>query len=529
MWYMNMMYSFLQTFLQVLEELQKNIDMVPEELQKALKEKYEVLLKEEQKKALDVIEQELKQDMPTYLFVLSFLLDTLGKEEILEILERALIKKPQSMLNQLVYYQQLKILLFIKDIPRDFLKHYRLQMEIYENLIENINQACIIKIPYIPYQKRNSKRVVLAINQLCGGRHAPSVICATLYSCFEELGYEVCVVAADYSQIQKSRYGMWWHMHGNTSMYNDTGIFCWDYNGTAIKGYHSCYADDNFIESTSNIIKWISDYNPEFVLEIGQENFFADLCTSFTTVVAMNCINRAPVTIAPFVARYFSCTDAQKKEYDLCLDDGKQIIEYPFTFGKSECGKKHQKSDFGIPEHVFAITIAGNRLDDEVNDEVKQVLYYILEQNENAGIVFIGTCRELQRRLCQSDYVDRLWFLGNVCDFEETLAIGDLNLNPPRQGGGTAAAYSVLNEIPVITLANCDGAAGREEFICESFDDVPELVKQYITDPEFMEKQKNICRRYKDNFHQRDNIETAKIFIENIKMKIQEREKVNDR
>lgn len=94
--------------------------------------------------------------------------------------------------------------------------------------------------------------------------------------------------------------------------------------------------------------------------------------------------------------------------------------------------------------------------------------------------IFIGECNELKSKLYSENYKFNFRFLGFVKDLQNTMSIGDLYLNPPRTGGGTSATYAINNEIPVLTLPNCNVALRGEEFVCSSLEKFPEIIYKYI-------------------------------------------------
>ena len=112
-----------------------------------------------------------------------------------------------------------------------------------------------------------------------------------------------------------------------------------------------------------------------------------------------------------------------------------------------------------------------------------------------AVLAVIGNCEALEKRIAET-YRERFYFLGYTEELQKTMTIGDLFLNPPRQGGGTGAMYAILQEIPVVTLDNCDVQVNvGKVFTCDSIESMVNLVHQYCEDKGFMEKKKEACRR----------------------------------
>ena len=97
-------------------------------------------------------------------------------------------------------------------------------------------------------------------------------------------------------------------------------------------------------------------------------------------------------------------------------------------------------------------------------------------------------------------------------------------MNPPRQGGGTGAYYAIANDVPVLTLDDCDVAQVGKQFVCEKLEDMPKIIKRYIEDGEFTQKQKEYCKERTNILYGINNVENIKKFIGNLEKLIYERE-----
>lgn len=112
---------------------------------------------------------------------------------------------------------------------------------------------------------------------------------------------------------------------------------------------------------------------------------------------------------------------------------------------------------------------------------------------------------------------------------QKTMTIGDLFLNPPRQGGGTGAMYAILQEIPVVTLDNCDVQVNvGETFACDSTDSMINLVHQYCEDEAFMEKRKEACHQKAEEIFAVDEKENYRKLCEFVEAYTLEQEKQAD-
>jgi hypothetical protein len=283
-----------------------------------------------------------------------------------------------------------------------------------------------------------------------------------------------------------------------------------------IKGYHIQYTDENYLEETRKALVDIAEYNPAFILTVGDANILADLCCQFTTVCAMACVNKPAHTVSNAIVRYFRCTQAEHQNYLACIRPEQKIFEMVHIDEIHRHSEVvYKKMDYGIAEEAFVILIAGNRLDTEVDTEVKKMLSDILQAND-VIFAFIGDCPKLEMELKNAINAEHYVFLGTTSDFKEIMKIGNLFLNPPRQGGGTGAVYALQNEVPVLTLPECDAAQVGEDFICEKLEDMPGIVDRYIHDAGFMEQQKENCRKRVKEIYGVDSLENIKTFCEEL-------------
>lgn len=517
------MQKFWKMFSAVIKEIMADPYNISPDLVNELKACYWEMQEEERESCLKEILTFTDNDVPLYIYLLSFLLQTCKDEKIVDVIEEILLSEKLTFLDNLNITSQLNMYVFANQIDMDETKYYKTQCQLHEKHVREVAQELNLSIDYIPYEKRNKKRIILMISPLLGEGHAPTKRLVNHYRYFEKLGYEVYVYATNHQWIQTKRAANWWDLRYYNSICDASIEFTCAYYGYEIHGYHISYRDETYLSDTKNALERIAEYNPAFVMAIGDGNILADLCNQFTTVVTMGCVNNAPVTIAPIIARYFDCTEEKKQEYLERLKPEQKIIDVQTI---DELGNEEQagikRENFGLREDDFVIIIAGNRLDTEVGDSTKQILNQILRENDNAVVVFIGECPMLKKELQNAE---RYKFLGMMDNFKGAVGLGDVFLNPPRAGGGTGGLYAIEEEVPVITLGGCDVANVGEMFVCKTLEDMPKLVWRYRTDVEFMKKQKSYCRQRASEFRGIDNVSNVKKMCDQISVYVQNLEK----
>lgn len=463
------------------------------ELEPELKRQYDVLDQQSQWDCLGGIAEAIKQNGKFQMLLFSYLLSALRDEKVEYFIENMLIEENTPLLSRINTIRQLWKAVFSFPMVTDEKRHYIIQNSIYIDLVTQIRQELHMELQYIPFEQRNKNRVILMIEPLLGEVHAPTQKMINIYCWLQKLGYEVYVYATNMRQIEISEYWNWYNSLVDVCVYEETGSIELKLLGVPIKGYNLNYTEENYFEELKNAIRDIKEYNPAFILTVGDSNILAELCGDFTTVCAMACVNQPAQTAQSIIVRYFRCTEEENRKYLEWTRPDQKIFEMVCVDElNANTESDVDRKDYGIAEDKFVILVAGNRLDTEVTKEVKRVFQTILEQNE-VLFVFIGDCPKLENEL--SKEADHYLFLGAVDDFKGIMRIGNLFLNPPRQGGGTGAFYAVENDVPVLTLPDCDVAQVGEAFTCERLWDMPEIVNSYMHDAAFAEEQRENCRK----------------------------------
>ena len=508
----------------IIGEVLLTTEKAESELPGKLQQCYWNMEEEQQKECLRGLLEFTENDIKLYIFMLSYLLQLLNDGKIVEQIEETLLADNELSLTDRIYIlYQLRIYVFSHELGVKELENSQKFRTVYSKQVESVSSALNQDIAYIPYANRNKKRIVMLIEPLLGGGHAPTRKAVNLYHYLTELGYEVYMYATNYKRLQTQKLTEWWEARCSNALFDENTEFCLNYYGVDIKGFYVMYTEENYINMIRAIREEIREYNPAFVLTMGDSNVLADTCNQFTTVVTMGCTSSAPVTQAPIIARYFTLTEKMQKEYQRYLKKNQRVIEFIYgevleAIEENNCTREGLK----IKEEDFLIVIAGNRLDNEMTEDMLEILYTILEREPNCKVLFIGECSNLQKRLEKEPYADRLRFMGYVKNFKAAIAMGDLFLNPPRRGGGTGALYAVESQVPVLTLGNCDVANMGEQFVCERLEDMPIIVHQYITDALFMEQQKRYCRERTTRIDAMDNIGLTRAFCGEVEDTIRE-------
>lgn len=470
----------------------------------------------------------VENSVELYLFILSYLMQLLNDKRIVELIVEILNSENElTLVNKINILGQLNRSIWLCKVDMSEVEKSKMQLLLFKKQLREVLGKLNQNIAYIPYDARNHNRIIMLIEPMLGVRHAPTKKMANIYNYLESLGYDVYVYATNYKLVQMAEITYWWKAAVTSTLFEENTEFKLDYYSVQIKGCYVMYSEDNYFDTIRSIREEIRQFNPAFVLTIGDSNILGDSCQEFTDVVTMGCTNTVTITASRIIARYFANTKEIMKMFEQCLEEEQTVIEYIHT-DELELPEESEytRELLKIGENDFVIVIAGHRLDEEVTQETIDILNLILEKEWQSKVLFIGDCEALKNKLTQNQYWNRFRFVGETENFKATIALGDLFLNPPRKGGGTGALYAVQCNIPVLTLGHCDVANMGEAFICEKLEDMPKIVHRYVTDLEFMERQKRECEKKVRKTCLIDNLKQTEQFCKEVEMTIKEKERL---
>lgn len=447
------------------------------------------------KKSFWNILDDMCTDIPeTYFMLLEYLYAASKDEEVLikelDILIKGLHEGKIELFYAIFYKWQIIHRNFMTyDSKLLFIERSRLNIELLARMKEFLDYD----LDPIPKEERNPDRVLVTITQLLGLKHGPTRnaldYCHTLKT---KLGKEVfLLVAAEMPGEGDTEFETYGLDYGYFNYYKGyEGEFSIEYLGEKIQGYQ-CRINKEKRENIRDIVAAIYQWKPYLVYNIGSENLIVDLCGSFTEEVTVPCGNVYPISEAKYhiVTRRKEERDKDILEY--LQSRHHKVIESFFVYKLEEPVRRYRKSDFGIDETAYVITLVGTRLHDEIVEPFISVLKAVLDLDSSVTLVFMGTFDNFEEKRQLIGNPDRVLYVGHQSDLRGALNIADLYLNPIRKGGGTSAAEALAEGVPVISLGNCDVAyTSGEDFLVGSVEEIPALVRRYMTDQEYYQSQK---------------------------------------
>ena len=278
-----------------------------------LKESYDLLEEKQQGDVLRIIEQSLKNLPDTVLiYIWSTLLAVLRDEKVIPFIEVLMNHETFTLWQRAELMHQLQRTIFTNGLAVDEKDEYRRNDRIYNSIMDKIREEKKKTFSYIPLAKRQ-KKVVIILNQLVGRQHAPTRIILQTKEYLEAFGYEVKVYVGF---MPNENSGIMWYKQCIWNNFMERqGYFKCNVENGRIEGYNARIENDNFEKNLEDTAELIYREAPEWVLEVGEETFLADLCREFTTVVTRGCVRTIPVTNAPIIVLASDYTLEEEQRY----------------------------------------------------------------------------------------------------------------------------------------------------------------------------------------------------------------------
>ena len=379
---------------------------------------------------------------------------------------------------------------------------------IYDFVESNIDFS---RMPYRNAKERNEDRIVLVTSQFLNIGHAPTQrVLDYAYILQHELKKKVIIINDGGMHFYRNE-----HLGGVAAFnfleeYNDLESF--EYKGEVLGFIQIPQLMPN-LPTLQEACEMIYELNPGLVFNVGGSSLLTDLCTKFVMTSSMPCRVEYPVSRSEYllVARSVSADEPEyrtKQAYQ-------KVIETNFNYIYRKSDKVYSRREFGIPEDAFLCMMVGYRIGQETDtaflDLLRKAYYSFSDEQDlqtNVGedfqttvadaetffkdyyFVFVGVVEEEDRKRILDSFPvqmqEKVVFTGLLKDASEFIRLGNLFLNPDRNGGGRAAFESLHFGIPVVTFRNGDVyyVAG-DEFGAENYDEYADIIRRYFSDKSF--------------------------------------------
>lgn len=478
-----------------------------------LKGMYGVLTEKEQKEVVHVINESMMGVDRERFILLSIFADNNKTSYLLECMADAAINAQFKLEDYYRIFVQFRYAVFtLPKTEQEALN--RLYLHIYDRCVAELKPSW----SYRNYECRNKNRIMIITDQLLGEQHSPTQIVINQYYYLKRAGYDVDILVVNESNIDMEG-GLWGSKGRKMSCGVETeGFFHTSYFGYDVHFYNTFLDVKNLKKSMCGILDYVYDRNPLFVISVGGTSLVSDIASTFTTVIAKGLTKDIPITMTKYII-YHENMDMKNAYFNLNENivplncDFNNVLEPPAE------GDEDIISDISEIKG-FKVAIVGNRLDDEVDDVFLEFLDEQTKAIDDIIYIVVGNCKRLKSILLHKISDKRVVFVGFVENLAGVMKACDVYLNPPRAGGGFSAHIALKNNIPIITLNDCDVYSWvGDRFVCNDLDDMGYTLKRYYEDMDFRNRKIKECgeRCAEMELSEEEGINNTKRFCEDVK------------
>ncbi|GEM_PF-3523749 len=426
-------------------------------------------------------------DPKAILIILSTLRGIMPKEDLYRQLIDLIKGGRMDLYDTLGTEQQVKM--------DSFVDNYRISYEdrisIDECVGRRVEEEFDIHPKYIPVKERVKNRIVLCTGQILQEQHAPSAITYDFYNALTyELGMDTRLVVFEDDVYDKLPY---YDLRFMNSFPSEISGYVYDEHLIPFTRSKLRVGSDSY----KTCLKYIEDLKPEFILDLSCNGFVAYTLQKISTVASMHFGAGYPYSTSPILLSYMESGSSVEHEYELKLkEEGRKLIPIIVRRDKPTIVPSIKREDYNLPEDSFLICIAGNRLDDEMDDKFLEIMHKAAEEFPQIYYCLVG---DVKRKFDTGSLEGRIIYLGYRNDYYNTVAGMDLMLNPDRPGGGSVGTASMLVGIPIVTKNNNDAAAVTDErFWVRTYGDYLTAVRHYLTDKDYYDSMCVIAHEFGD-------------------------------
>lgn len=484
--------KIMSTMMERLEKsiAENDIEEVAEALDKFVDLKYIVYIQYKfilfiMKDRLDLCES---KDIPLvemvfYSYLLHSYIDAATYEQMLSAIERNKEALGEESLTYL--YEHMSYLVFLHpNIKKDNMQLEEISKYITKLATERLQAF----LEPIKKEEREKDTIIVTTSQFLGFAHAPTkTALERIYTLGKEMNKRVIVINTKEILSERGRIPIYGEISVNEKKMYD-GVRILEYKDYVFQMYQP-EGDALEDKEAVNILSLIRNLKPYFVIHIGGFSVMSELIGKILPVIHIPVVFTQPImktTGMLVLGKYYA--DYEKEKMRSLGYDVDSMIESTFTFELKEQKGKLTRRELGIPEDKFLLAVIGFRLTYDVTEEFMKAMCPLFEHNIH--IVFAGEMDQYES-MCKRipSMREHTTYIGMCGDILALMENVDLYVNPKRLGGGFSIIEAFSHGKPGVTLNYGDvaGAAGPE-FRVESYTEMTEVIKRYVTDPEFYEE-----------------------------------------
>lgn len=366
-------------------------------------------------------------------------------------------------------------------VDMDLAEYADILDEVYISIYNTVDSYIPNKVKKNDVDNPKKEIIVIVTSQFLGEQHAPTRrVLDYAYTMQRNLGKQVVIINDCGMRFQN--YG---YMNSKLS-FNDINELNnrnkIEYKGTSFLFYQTSHVMPD-VQEIANLVWNIKELSPELVLSVGASCITSDLCKHFTKTATIPCSTKIPTSAAD---NLILCRDLRKADESKLqkLLPGQRVIESVFNYKMPEesAMAHYQRKDFGVPENAWLISVAGNRLNTEMDLEFLKCMNNVLSEIENAHFMVVGDV-DVQNILKHFSNSGKVHLAGRVSDGSQAIRLSDIYVQPRRQGGGRAAFEALYYGIPTI-IPNYGDAwdVCGSLFEVNSYDEMKQKIYSYYND-----------------------------------------------
>ena len=353
-----------------------------------------------------------------------------------------------------------------------------LRYSFYDEIFEEMLSGFEIKKP-AEVKFGNSKLVYVFTTQFLGGAHAPTKKALRVAAYLKKAGYTPVIINTA-ECLGGRNPGL-----NNCSLpnyidgYSELNSVTDGESIYSFVQYPKGMPDGGLIKDFTDMLK---EDRPRFAVLIGDMSLMADAAGLYVPLLCINTVNKIGLSHARMQSIGRSVNTCELSLLSRMGRTEKDIIPGNYCYNLPENGHSLSREMFNVPEGVFTIGVAGNRLEAELSTEFLKMIDAVL--SEDTRLLIIGEYPSYKSACDTYSNIGRYSFwMGYQRDILSAVSLCNLYVNPPRQGGGTVCVMALSAGVPVVTLGNCDAAtAAGAYFAVEDLTEMKSEILKYRQD-----------------------------------------------
>lgn len=435
---------------------------------------------------LNLLRTELMYD-GYFVYLLWFLVKCFQKSAYLELFCDVMLAREDMtpMEYRYVLYQIKALLIRVPQMETPLMGQYIKRMQ------EIIREHYKVTFP-VERRGKEARRegvVIVMMSGFLGEKHPVSK--SALERCYilkTELGKKVILMSLGEDQGLLGGVVLY---HGERRNRMEEYCLCetYTYQGEEFTFYQPKIPVDT-IEGTVGVLEYIREVNPEFVVYVGEQSFFAELVNGICPVLSVSTTFSAlQDTTTDFVMVGRSVSEEERAKASA------EIIETRFTFKLKGKKRDYTREELGLSTDKFVLAVVGMRLDADASEEFLNAMQPLTE--EGCELLFIGKYDSYDMQCERHPWLLECSVMLGVCeDVTGILQSADLYVNPHRLGGGFSVAEAFDAGIPAVTTEYGDvPVAAGTAFCVKDYTEMVETIRKYRRDAEFYREQQAKAKR----------------------------------